>query len=125
MAERIVFDEAALADLFDSPAGPVGKELARRATRMTTRIKRDLSKPGTGRTYGRRRHRASAPGQAPAVDTGRLRASIANELGRDGRGLFARIGTNVDYAPHLELGTSKMAARPFLRPALAAEAAES
>lgn len=29
------------------------------------------------------------------------------------------IGTNVDYAPPVELGTSKMAAQPFLKPAVA------
>ena len=28
------------------------------------------------------------------------------------------IGTNVEYAPYVELGTRKMAARPYLRPAL-------
>lgn len=27
------------------------------------------------------------------------------------------VGTNVEYAPHQELGTVKMTARPFLRPA--------
>ena len=27
------------------------------------------------------------------------------------------IGTNVEYAPYVEMGTSRMAARPFLRPA--------
>jgi HK97 gp10 family phage protein len=30
------------------------------------------------------------------------------------------IGTNVEYAPYVELGTSKMAAQPFLNPALEA-----
>ena len=29
------------------------------------------------------------------------------------------IGTNVEYAPYVEMGTSKMAARPFLRNAIA------
>ena len=29
-----------------------------------------------------------------------------------------RIGTKVEYAPYHEFGTSKMAARPYLRPAL-------
>jgi len=28
------------------------------------------------------------------------------------------IGTNVEYAPYVELGTSKMAAQPYLNPAL-------
>lgn len=28
------------------------------------------------------------------------------------------IGTNVEYAPYVEMGTSKMAGRPYLRPAI-------
>jgi HK97 gp10 family phage protein len=91
----IVFDEAALTALFDSPEGPVGRELARRTIRVETAAKR------------------GAP-----VDTGRLRSSITHELGRDGGDLVGRVGTNVEYAPHVELGTSRMRAQPFLRPAL-------
>jgi HK97 gp10 family phage protein len=53
------------------------------------------------------------------VDTGRLRSSIVMRKGRDGRGFFVEIGTNVHYAPHVEFGTSKMRARPFLLPAVA------
>ncbi|MCK5601957.1 HK97 gp10 family phage protein [Candidatus Pacearchaeota archaeon] len=30
----------------------------------------------------------------------------------------AVVGTNVEYAPYVELGTSKTSAKPFLRPAL-------
>jgi HK97 gp10 family phage protein len=48
------------------------------------------------------------------VDTNRLRDSIEYEVNKD----TLRVGTNVEYAPFVELGTSKMAARPFLRPAL-------
>lgn len=28
------------------------------------------------------------------------------------------IGSNIEYAPHVEMGTSKMVAQPYLRPAL-------
>lgn len=53
-----------------------------------------------------------------AVDTGRLRASITWTRGEDAKGPYAEIGTNVDYAPHVEYGTQHMAAQPFMRPAL-------
>lgn len=91
----IVFDEAALRQLFESENGPVGKELARRTIRVESRAKH----------------------LAP-VDTGRLRSSITHEMGTEGGDLVGRVGTNVEYARHQELGTSRMAAQPFLRPAL-------
>lgn len=50
------------------------------------------------------------------VDTGRLRASLTHDAGVDS----VRIGTNVEYGPHLELGTSKQAAQPYLVPGLLA-----
>ena len=50
-----------------------------------------------------------------AVDTGRLRGSITHATADDA----AYIGTNVEYAPYVELGTYRMAERPFLRNAVA------
>lgn len=47
------------------------------------------------------------------VDTGRLRNSISHAT--DGDSVY--IGTNVEYAAYVELGTSKSKARPYLRPA--------
>lgn len=47
------------------------------------------------------------------VDTGNLRNSITHMRKDDDE----YIGTNVEYGPYVELGTRKMAARPFLRPA--------
>lgn len=47
------------------------------------------------------------------VDTGRLRASISHA--RDDHAAY--IGTNVEYAPDVELGTSRQKAQPYLRPA--------
>ena len=56
-------------------------------------------------------------GQAKAlvpVDTGNLRNSITHEVEKK----EARVGTNVEYGPFVELGTVKMAAQPYLNPAL-------
>lgn len=50
-----------------------------------------------------------------AVDTGRLRGSITHA--HDNKNA-AYVGTNVEYAPYVELGTYKMASRPFLRNAI-------
>lgn len=47
------------------------------------------------------------------VDTGNLRNSITHVYDEDS----AYIGTNVEYAPYVEFGTSRMKAQPFLRPA--------
>jgi HK97 gp10 family phage protein len=57
---------------------------------------------------------ASAKLNAP-VDTGNLRASITTDV----QGLQGEVGTNVEYAAYMELGTSKMKAHPYLYPALA------
>lgn len=93
----VEFDRGALAELFESPSGPVARDLQRRALQVDRAAKHNCP-----------------------VDTGRLRSSITNELGQDGQGLVATIGTNVEYAPYVELGTSKMAAQPYLLPALEA-----
>ncbi len=48
------------------------------------------------------------------VETGYLKGSISHEVVSEQE---VRIGSSVEYAPHVEYGTSKMAAQPFLRPA--------
>ena len=48
------------------------------------------------------------------VRTGRLRNSLTHAV--QDRSMY--IGTNVEYAPYVELGTSKMKARPYLKPAI-------
>lgn len=50
------------------------------------------------------------------VDTGRLRNSITHE--RDDEEGQVQIGTNVEYAPYVEYGTSRMKAQPYLEPAI-------
>lgn len=59
-------------------------------------------------------HPPPAPaGEPPAVRTGRLRASITFEV--DKGNLVGRVGSDVEYAPYLELGTVYMEPRPYLR----------
>lgn len=48
------------------------------------------------------------------VDTGNLRNSLTHQVNGD----TVEIGTGVEYAGYVELGTSKMGERPYLRPAL-------
>lgn len=50
------------------------------------------------------------------VDTGRLRNSISNAVDTQDQSVV--IGTNVEYAPNVELGTSRQKAQPYLRPAV-------
>ncbi len=56
------------------------------------------------------------------VDTGRLRNSIAHTVREDEQAAY--IGTNVEYAPHVELGTVRQRAQPYLKPAVADHAAQ-
>ena len=50
------------------------------------------------------------------VDTGRLKGSISHAINESEE--MAIIGTNVEYAPYVEFGTSKMEAKPYLKPAI-------
>lgn len=76
-----------------------------------TLVKLELSKPGTGRVYGR--HTASAPGEPPAPDTGRLRNAVQTEVYRSPTAVTGEVSINTEYAAALELGTERMAPRPF------------
>ena len=114
-------------------------------------IKKNFTKKGSGRKYGI--HRASLPGQPPAINTGALRASTGHEIQQTATGLIGYVGINdalltqnaiqglskkrmsiskfhkkltkaiasglKRYGFYLEVGTAKMAPRPYLRPALA------
>jgi len=48
------------------------------------------------------------------VDTGLLRNSETKQVIEK----KALVGTNIEYAPNVEFGTSKQRAKPYLRPAL-------
>lgn len=54
--------------------------------------------------------------------TGNLRGSITHEVDAGDNAVY--IGTNVEYAPYVELGTSRQKAQPFLRPAASEHGAQ-
>lgn len=84
----------------------------------TARLSMSRGSP-RGRRYkrGKKWHTASAPGQPPATDTGDLMNHVVSQASRT----FVEIGesgTRKEHGKHLEYGTSRMAARPWLMPAV-------
>jgi HK97 gp10 family phage protein len=70
----------------------------------------------TAGSVGGRSHVPSAPHEPPNADTGGLDRSIHVEK-VPGDDLTARVVADAAYAAALEFGTSKIAERPFMRPA--------
>jgi len=86
------------------------------AVRVQATAVRSIQKgPKTGRVYGKRKHRASAPGQPPATDTGALASSVQRV---DDKATTVAVGTGLGYGRDLEFGTRHIKARPWLFPAL-------
>ncbi len=107
--------------------------------------KESVSKQGTGRFYARSKkgkkiriaittgetdrrfkkrgqtgHRASVPGKPPALDFGNLMNSIQSRVTVGAAVVKGEVGSDIDYALYLEVGTHNMKARPYLRPAVTA-----
>lgn len=82
-------------------------------------IKRYQRGPKTGviRQRGTITHQASAPGEAPATDTGRLANGTQYKM--TGR-TSAEVSNAVQYGPWLEFGTQDIEPRPAWRPAVEA-----
>lgn len=59
---------------------------------------------------------AEARRRAP-VDTGYMRASIAERSGIQGTRVWAETSVGAEYAAFVEYGTSTQAPKPFMRPA--------
>jgi hypothetical protein len=142
------WNEQAWYDLFETVDGPVGRDLNNRGLRGVAMQKRLLSQHGSGRVYtqtffikdgqlrvggNRPPHQASAPGEPPATDTGRLRAALSHYVTHDEHGLRLDVGSGANpaipgvvYAIYLELGWVNVETgthaepRPFIRPSMEA-----
>ena len=113
-------------ELFKQAKDEVKREVSQAVARSTLSVhsravKRIQNGPASGIVYElyepRRTHQASAPGEPPMSDTGRLASSMQFEID----GLTGYVFTPVEYGPYLEFGTSRMAARPFLFPSVEEE----
>lgn len=62
-------------------------------------------------------HWASPEGAAPNADTGELHTSITTTTKNTTTGVEVQTGSNTPYGTALEFGTSRMAPRPYMRPA--------
>lgn len=88
-----------------------------RATALSDMAKTSRNTMVSYRT-GNVTHHPSLPGNAPAPDTGNLRASIHYTVDEKKQSVVGRVGTDVEYGKMLEYGTSHIAPRPWLKPAL-------
>lgn len=102
----------------------VRKAVMRGVIRTTEAVREEaisliLHTPKTGRFYRRRGtfHRASAPGEPFASNTGRAVNSIQTRY--DFTDMSGEVVATDPKFPYLEFGTQKMEPRPSLRPALA------
>src|SRR5262245_28403571 len=103
-------------------AGLVLKTEVRRLMTQAPRGGREynVARGGRGRRrLARRIVRANAPGEPPAVLTGRLRRSIQFKLNLKSDGYEAAVGSNRVGAASLEFGNRWIRPRPVWRPALA------
>ena len=84
-------------------------------------LRRILQTQKTGQVYVRRgiEHRASAPGEAPASDTGTLARNITVVV--NAQSLTATINSGAAHSRSLEFGTPTIEPRPHLRVSLAAQ----
>jgi len=115
--------------LIDNPEENLKKSMGRAVTIVRSHVVESISRgPKTGHTYTKynpkRTHTASAAGQPPASDTGTLVSGITIDVDVERGAVVGRImayasdGGGGNYAEHLEFGTTQMAARPFMQPAL-------
>lgn len=95
----------------------VAQHLTRALYRAGTMIELDAEQSiTTGGGHGDS-HVPSLPGEPPNQDTGHLDGNIETKIKADANNPTVEVTSKAAYAAALEFGTSKMAARPYMRPA--------
>jgi hypothetical protein len=105
-----------LLNLAGDVRGETMKAILKLAFDLEKDIKEQMNEPKSGRIYKRGEdgtHQASAPGEAPAVDSSHYINSIQTTPTKDG----AEVATNAVQAPRLEFGDGHVAKRPAWTPA--------
>ena len=118
MGIEIMFEER-----FDAAIKQIGSTAFERMMEATQTVRNQvlvtLSGPRTGRTYfvpdTKKTYTASAPGEPPAVATGRLRQTVKTAVRGEGKSIMGFVGTELEYGAELEYGSSRVEARPWLR----------
>jgi hypothetical protein len=136
-------DTGAIAKTLRAGRAGINRDLDRVGVQLVSRLRVTLSTPGQGRVYDQRfftnrrgrviaygkrvPHRASAPGDPPARDTGVLAASVSAHVTRRPDGAELSVGSSLDYAVYTEFGSrfsirrlATVAPRPWMRPTIAA-----
>lgn len=115
-------------EAFRARGKTVHTELERSVAKACLVVERDIklsmrntvTDPDKAYPRGSRVHYASAEGEPPAIDYGRLVQAVTHrvETSEGGTRVEGFVGTNLPYGKMLEDGTSRMAPRPWLLPAL-------
>lgn len=93
------------------PTGPTNRVLRV----LAQKIRADAHQSITAGSVSGKNHVPSAPGKPPNNDTGGLAKGLIDETFP--AELRAEVRAETEYSSALEFGTSKMQARPFIRPA--------
>lgn len=111
-------------DLLKRMAQKTPQEVARALYRAGQLIEISAENSITSGSVSGAGHVPSRPGEPPNNDTGGLVRSIETVIGGPGLVIVKAGGPSAPYAVPLETGSSKMAARPYMRPAAERNRAE-
>lgn len=102
---------------------PRGQQLINQALYLAGQeIEIEAERSITAGSISGKGHIPSAPGQPPNADTRRLDSNIVTTVVGQG---VVEVTSHAPYSAALEYGTSRMAERPFMRPAVAKKRARA